>query len=71
MLYVNFSPYNWSLTLLGTLWRVAEGTIIALNEANNILLFTLVQKFNSATGDEAGWLETMGRTLINAEIWGS
>ena len=33
-LYVAFSPHNRSLALPGTLWRVAEGVIIAFNEVN-------------------------------------
>jgi len=69
-LYLAFSPHNRSLALLGTLWRVAEGTIIALNEVNSILLLAVAQKFVSATGAEAVALETMGRTLILADDWG-
>ena len=63
-LYLAFSPHNRSLALLGTLWRVAEGTIIAFNELNNIVLLAVAQQFVSATGAEAVALETMGRTLI-------
>jgi len=59
-----------SLAFLGTLWRVAEGTIIAFTELNNIILLAVAQKFVSATGAEAVALETMGRTLILAEDWG-
>jgi hypothetical protein len=69
-LYLAFSPYNRSLALLGTLWRVAEGTIIALNEANNLMLLGVAQRFVSATGAEAVALEAMGRSLILAEDWG-
>jgi hypothetical protein len=50
LLYLAFSPYNRSLALVGTLWRVAEGTILVLNETNNILLLAVAQKFVSATG---------------------
>ena len=70
LLYLAFSPYSKSLALVGTLWRVAEGTIIALNEINGLLLLTVAQKFVSATGAEAVALETIGRTLIQAEDWG-
>jgi len=70
LLYLAFSPYNKSLALVGTLWRVAEGTIIALNEINHIMRLAVAQKFVSATGAEAGVLETIGRTLIQAEGWG-
>jgi hypothetical protein len=59
-----------SLAFLGTLWRVAEGTIIAFTELNNIILLAVAQKFVSATGAEAVTLETLGRTLIVAEDWG-
>jgi hypothetical protein len=69
-LYLAFSPYNRSVALLGTLWRVAEGTIIALNEANNLMLLGVAQRFVSAAGAEAVALEAMGRTLILAEDWG-
>ena len=69
-LYLAFSPHNRSLAFLGTLWRVAEGTIIAFNELNNIVLLAVAQKFVSATGAEAVALEVMGRTLILAEDWG-
>jgi hypothetical protein len=68
-LYLAFSPYNRSLALVGTLWRVAEGTIIALNEANNLMLLGVAQRFVAATGAEAVALEAMGRTLILAEGW--
>ena len=70
LLYLAFSPYNKSLALVGTLWRVAEGIIIALNEINYIVLLAVAQKFVSATGAEASVLETLGRTLIQAEGWG-
>ena len=63
-LYLAFSPHNRSLALLGTLWRVAEGVIIAFNEVNSVVLLAVAQKFVSATGAEAVALETMGRTLI-------
>ena len=69
-LYLAFSPHGRSLALLGTLWRVAEGTIIAFTELSNILLLAVAQQFVSATGAEAVALETMGRTLILAEDWG-
>jgi hypothetical protein len=69
-LYLTFSPHNRSLALLGTLWRVAEGTIIAFSELNNIVLLAVAQQFVSATGAEAVALETLGRTLILAEDWG-
>jgi hypothetical protein len=49
-LYVAFSPYNRSLALLGTLWRAAEGAIMALNEVNSILLLSVAQRFVAATG---------------------
>jgi hypothetical protein len=70
LLYLAFSPYNKSLALVGTLWRVTEGIIIALNEINYITLLAVAQKFVSATGAEASVLETLGRTLIQAEGWG-
>jgi hypothetical protein len=70
LLYLAFSPYNKSLALVGTLWRVAEGTIIALNEVNGILFLVVAQRFASATGAEGVVLETIGRTLIHAEDWG-
>jgi hypothetical protein len=69
-LYLAFSPHNRSLALLGTLWRVAEGTIIALNEINNFMLLAVAKKFVSATGAETVALETLGRALIVAEDWG-
>jgi len=69
-LYLAFSPYNRSLAFLGTLWRVAEGTIIAFTEVNNIVLLAVARKFVSATGAEAVTLETLGRALIVAEDWG-
>lgn len=70
LLYLAFSPYNKSLALLGTLWRVAEGTIMALNEINYIMLLSVAQRFVSTTGTETGALETIGRTLIQAEDLG-
>ena len=69
-LYLAFSPHNRSLALLGTLWRVAEGTIIAFNEVNNVVLLAVALKFVSATGAETVALETLGRALIVAEDWG-
>ena len=69
-LYLAFSPYNRSLALLGTLWRVAEGTIMAFNEINSILLLSVAQRFVAATGGEAVALEAMGRTLMLSKDWG-
>ena len=70
LLYIAFSPYSWPLALIGTLWRVAEGTIISFGEVNNIVLLDVGQKFVSATGTETVSLETLGRGLIVAEKWG-
>ena len=61
-LYLAFSPHNRSLAFLGTLWRVAEGVIIAFTELNNFVLLAVAQKFVSATGAETVALETVGRT---------
>ena len=69
-LYLAFSPHNRSLAFLGTLWRVAEGVIIAFTELNNFVLLAVALKFVSATGAETVALETVGRTLILAEDWG-
>lgn len=70
VLYLAFSSYNRPLALLGTVWRVAEGTIIAFNEVNNIILLTVARRFVSSAGAEAVALETMGHSLILAEDWG-
>jgi hypothetical protein len=59
-LYLAFSPHNRSLALLGTLWCVAEGVIIAFNEVNNVVLGTVAQRCVSATGAERVTLETLG-----------
>ena len=60
-LFLTFSPYNLLLALLGTLWRVAEGVILASVEINNLVLLGVAQAFVSADGAEAVALETMGR----------
>jgi hypothetical protein len=70
LLYIAFSPYNQTLALLGTLWRVAEGTIIALTEASNLVLLDVSQKSASATGAQVVVLESLGRFLISMEQWG-
>ena len=70
LLYIAFSPYNQTLALLGTLWRVAEGTIIALTEASNFVLLDVSQKSTTATGTQAVALESMGRMLISMEQGG-
>ena len=69
-LYLAFGAHNRSLALLGTVWRVAEGVIIAFNEVNNVVLLPVAQRFVAATGVEAIALEAMARTLILAEDWG-
>jgi hypothetical protein len=70
LLYIAFSPYNQTLALLGTLWRVAEGTIIALSEVSNFLLLDVSQKSASATGAQVVALESMGRIVISMGEWG-
>ncbi|MCK5317666.1 MAG: DUF4386 family protein [Anaerolineales bacterium] len=50
---------------------MAEGTIIALNELNNLVLLDVSQKFSSATGAQAVALESLGRILISTEQWGN
>ena len=70
LLFIAFSPYNRSLALIGTLWRVAEGTILALNEGNKLVILDLSQKSASATGAQAVALESMGRMLISMDQWG-
>jgi hypothetical protein len=70
LLYIAFSPYNQTLALLGTLFWVAEGTIIALAEASNLVLLDVSQRSASATGAQVGALESMGRTIISMGEWG-
>jgi hypothetical protein len=70
LLYIAFSPYNQTLALLGTLFRVAEGTIIAFAEASNLVLLDVSQRSASATGAQAVALESMGRTVISMGEWG-
>jgi hypothetical protein len=70
MLYLTFSPFNRSLAILGTLWRVAEGTILALNEVNNFVLLDVSQESTSATSAQSVVLESIGRMLISTEQWG-
>ena len=65
LLYIAFSPYNQTLALLGTLWRVAEGTIIALSEVSNFLLLDVSQKSTNATGAQTIALESTGRFIIS------
>ena len=70
MLFITFGPFNRSLALLGTLWRVTEGTILALNEVTNHVLLDMSQKSASATGNQSVVLESIGRMLISIEGWG-
>jgi len=70
MLFLAFSPFNRSLALLATMWRVAEGTILALNEVNNLVLLEVSQKSTSASGNQSVVLESIGRMLISTEGWG-
>lgn len=64
-LYLAFSPYNQPLALIGTLWRVAEGTIIALSEVSNFLLLDVSQKSTNASGAQTIALESTGRFIIS------
>ncbi len=68
-LFLSFSSHNKPLALIGTLWRVVEGIILALNEMVNSVLLVVAQEFVSATGTEAVALETLGRTLLFTEQW--
>jgi len=70
MLYHTFSPFNRSIAILGTLWRVVEGTILALNEVNNLVFLDVSQKSVSATGTQSVVLQSIGRMLISIEGWG-
>lgn len=65
LLYLAFSPYNQPLALIGTLWRVAEGTIIALAEVSNFVLLDVSQKSTTASGAQAIALESMGQFVIS------
>jgi len=69
-LYIAFSPYNQLLASIGTLWRVAEGTIIALSEISGLVFLALSKQFVSAGGAEVVALESLGRILIFVEDWG-
>lgn len=69
-LYLAFSPHNRSLALLGTLWRVAEGVILAFSEINNLVFLGVAQAFVSANGAEAVALETTARAIRMMENWG-
>ncbi len=60
-LFLTFSPHNLLLALLGTLWRLGEGMILASVEINNLVLLGVAQAFVSADSAEAVALETTGR----------
>jgi hypothetical protein len=69
-LYLTFNPKNRSLALLGTLWRVVEGGILAFNEISNLVLLTIAQDYVVAETTEAIPLLTIGRTIILMEYSG-
>ncbi len=69
-LYLAFSPYNQPLASIGTLWRVAEGTIIAFSEISGLIFIAVAQQYGSALGSEKFALESLGRVLIMSEDWG-
>ena len=69
-LYLAFSPYNQPLASIGTLWRVAEGTIIALSEISGLIFLAVAQQYVSTLGPNKFALESLGRVLILAEDWG-
>lgn len=48
------------MAFLGTLFRVVEGTIIALNEVNKLLLLFVANRFVTASGAEADALRKPG-----------
>jgi hypothetical protein len=64
-LYLAYSPYDRSLALLGSLWRIVEGVILTFNEGSNVVLLAVAQKFVSATGTETVALETVGLVAIS------
>ena len=70
LLYIAFSPYNQTLALLGTLFRVAEGTIIALSETSSLVLLDVSHRSVSAADAQVEALESMGRTVISMGDWG-
>ena len=49
---------------------MSEGTILALNEVNSVVLLAVARRYASATGAEAVTLETLGRARIVADDWG-
>jgi len=69
-LYLAFRPYDQTLALMGTLWRVAEGTIIAFSEISGLIFLAVAQQYVAALGPEKVALESLGRVLILAEDWG-
>jgi len=69
-LYLAFSPYDQTLAFMGTLWRVAEGTIIAISEISGLMFLAVAQQYVSAVDSEMVALESLGRLLILAEDWG-
>ncbi len=69
-LYLAFSPYNQLLASIGTLWRVVEGTIIALSEISGLIFLAVAQQYVSALGSEKFTLESLGRVLIMVDDWG-
>ena len=69
-LYLSFSKYNQPLASIGTLWRVAEGTIIAFSEISGLIFLAVAQQYVSTLGSDKFALESLGRVLILAEDWG-
>ncbi len=69
-LYLAFSKYNQPLAFIGTLWRVAEGTIIAFSEISGLIFLAVAQQYVSTLGSDKFALESLGRVLILAEDWG-
>jgi len=68
-LYLSFSKYNQPLASIGTLWRVAEGTIIAFSEISGLIFLAVAQQYVSTLGSDKFALESLGRVLILAEDW--
>jgi hypothetical protein len=67
MLFLAFNPYNITLAVIWTIFRITEGLINFYNEKNYLGLLNLARQYSSSSGAEKKSLRELGRSILKTK----
>jgi len=67
MLFIAFSPYNITLAVVWTIFRIGEGLILSYNDKNYWGLLNIARKYSGISGAEKSSLSDLARTITKTK----